>query len=51
MLYEVITILSKQPNVTVTQLTGGHNFGKQYSLVSKQILTSLASAIAPKKAQ
>lgn len=48
---DLCPLLSKQVNITVTQLMGGHNFGKQYGLVSKQILTSMASVITPKQAQ
>lgn len=46
---DLCPLLDKQTNVTVTQLTGGHNFGKQYTLVSKQVLTTFASAITPQK--
>lgn len=46
---DLCPLLNKQGNVKVLQVSGGHNFGKQYSLVSKQILTSFVSVITPQK--
>ncbi len=42
---DLCPLLSKQSNVTLTQLSGGHNFGKRYSLITKKILQAMAPAI------
>ena len=42
---DLCPLLSKQSNVTLMQLSGGHNFGKRYALITKKILQAMAPAI------
>jgi type IV secretory pathway VirJ component len=44
---DLCPLLNKQSNVILTQLSGGHNFGKHYSLITKKILQAMAPAINP----
>ena len=44
---DLCPLLKDQSNVKLVQLSGGHNFGKQYSLVFKHILQAMAPVIAP----
>lgn len=46
---DLCPLLKDQKNVTTVQLSGGHNFGKRYSLVTSQILKAMAPVITPTK--
>lgn len=48
---DLCPLLQGQKNVTLTQLSGGHNFGKHYSLLTNEILKVMSDAIAPQKTQ
>lgn len=48
---DLCPLLQGQKNVTLTQLSGGHNFGKHYSLLTNEILKVMSDVIAPQKTQ
>jgi type IV secretory pathway VirJ component len=43
---DLCPLLNKQGNVSLVQLSGGHNFGKRYSLITKKILQAMGPVIS-----